>query len=148
MKDVENQYAPIVTPSKDNTATQEVAETKEVEAQKLIGNTVPIATIDGPTGPNNFRNIIDMPGVNNDRAIEGQQTHEQHHQPPRGFSGKQYDSLPEEIYTEVDVTRLIHFLKKTAGIEVLSVSPLIPPNIHVSFTLASVFEHGCRTLCM
>lgn len=112
MKDLEGQYAPVVQLPKDP-APQEPAEAERLEMQRLLA--ISSVTMDGLPGPNGFRGGLDM--TNGERALE-QQHHE--HQPARGF-GKGYEGFADELFTEIDVTRLIYHLKKT-GIEV---SPMI-----------------------
>lgn len=111
MKDEEGQYAPVVQLPKDP-APQEPTEAERMEIQRLFaGGVVPVAAIEGPPGPNGFRGVMDV--ATGERLSESSH-HE--HQPNRGF-GKGYKTFADELYTEVDVTRLIFHLKKT-GIEV------------------------------
>lgn len=136
MKDVEGQYAPVVQLPKDP-APQEPAEAERLEMQRLLA--VSAVTIDGLPGPNGFRGSMDI--ANGDRAIEPAH-HE--HQPARGF-GKGYEGFADELFTEIDVTRLIYHLKKT-GIEVSSCLSGEALSFSRAIFTASVFVHGCRPL--
>jgi len=107
MKDADGQYAPVVQLPKDP-APQEPAEMDRMEVSSMLA--VPVASIEGPPGPNVFRGALDI--VNGERPVESQQ---QEHHPARGF-GKGYEGFADELFTEIDVTRLIYHLKKT-GIE-------------------------------
>ncbi|KAI0342062.1 peptidase C15, pyroglutamyl peptidase I-like protein [Trametopsis cervina] len=105
MKDVDEQYAPVVQLPKDP-APQEPGETERMERQR-VG--VPVTSLEA-ANINVFRGTMDL--ANGERLLE---SHHQEHQPARGF-GKGYENFADELFTEIDVTRLIFHLKKT-GIE-------------------------------
>ncbi|KAI0690090.1 hypothetical protein BC835DRAFT_1407621 [Cytidiella melzeri] len=111
MKDVDGQYAPVVQLPKEPAPPQEPAEAERLEMQRLLS--VSAVSIDGfPSGPNGLRASMDISIANGERVVE---PHHQEHQPARGF-GKGYEGFADELFTELDVTKLINHLKKT-GIE-------------------------------
>jgi hypothetical protein len=63
--------------------------------------------------------------------------------PKRGF-GKGYESFPEEIFTEIDVEKLVHHLKKS-GVEV-RVTYVYFVGIIDMVCEANIFIPGRRTL--
>jgi pyroglutamyl-peptidase len=137
MKDVDGQYAPVVQLPKDP-APQEPAEAERLEMQRLLAASA--VSIDGLPGPNGFRGTMDI--TIGERVLEPQH---QEHQPARGF-GKGYEGFADELFTEIDVTRLIFHLKKT-GIEVCVLLGIVLITCaHCSIFKASVFVHGCGAL--
>ncbi|GJE95443.1 peptidase C15 pyroglutamyl peptidase I-like protein [Phanerochaete sordida] len=102
MKDAEGQYAPIVHVPKD------VPKDPEQEVPDFMGKALlPPADLGLP--PSGLpKGVVagDDPHIGDDRPVETPEA-----QPVRGF-GKPYESMPDELYTEIDVPRLILHLKE------------------------------------
>ncbi|EMD37452.1 hypothetical protein CERSUDRAFT_114097 [Gelatoporia subvermispora B] len=94
MKDSEGQYAPIVVLPKEG-AREPGEPNQELEMERLLGMSSTV-TVRGPNGGEGDKDGVDHP-------------------PNRGF-GKGYEGCPEELHTEIDVAKLINYLKET-GIE-------------------------------
>lgn len=114
MKDAEGQYAPIVQLPKE--APQAEPEQDIINIGKPLLPPTPAVPGNelGPPGASGLpRGVID-----HEEHLAGERplVESPEHQPTRGM-GKAYESMPDELYTEVDVPRLIHHLKET-GIQV------------------------------
>ncbi|OBZ68066.1 hypothetical protein A0H81_11879 [Grifola frondosa] len=95
MKDADGEYAPVVHLPKDGTRdSAEASEMERIERMLMgLSSTTPLLGQSGGEGGND--------GVD--------------HPPNRGL-GKGYESFADELYTEIDVAKLIHHLKDS-GIE-------------------------------
>lgn len=110
MKDAEGQYAPIVQLPKE--APQAEPEQDIINIGKPLLPPTPAVPGNelGPPGASGLpRGVID-----HEEHLAGERplVESPEHQPTRGM-GKAYESMPDELYTEVDVPRLIHHLKET-----------------------------------
>ncbi|KAI0689748.1 hypothetical protein BC835DRAFT_229128 [Cytidiella melzeri] len=115
MKDVDGQYAPVVQLPKEPAPPQEPAEAERLEMQKSLS--VSASSIDGfPSEPKGLRASMDISNADGEPAVV---THHQKHRPRRGF-GKGYEGFADELYTEIDVTKLINHLKRTGIDQVYS----------------------------
>ena len=130
MKDAEGQYAPAVQLPKEIHA--------DSEAERLEIERLPLAGLGGQSGV--------FPSGVHGHMVEGSPNDSVEHQPNRGF-GKGYETFPDELYTDIDVARLIHHLKEI-GIEVSLHRSLLALLLTGSVVLASLFFHGCRSLFM
>ncbi|OCH88885.1 peptidase C15 pyroglutamyl peptidase I-like protein [Obba rivulosa] len=93
MKDAEGQYAPIVVLPKDG-AREAGEPNQELEMERILGLGIsPAVASHGQNGAEGGNDGVDHP-------------------PNRGF-GKGYENMPEELHTDVDVAKLIHYLKET-----------------------------------
>ncbi len=94
MKDAEGLYAPAVHLPKEGHGDSEA---QRIEIERLVG-------FGGGRGG------VLSSGVHGD-VIDGNPSDGIEHQPSRGF-GKGYENFPDELYTDLDVARLIHHLKE------------------------------------
>jgi len=94
MKDADGQYAPVVHLPKEG--PRDAAEASEVERMEQFLGLVSSPSAHGSSGGEGGNENVEIP-------------------PNRGF-GKGYENFPEEIHTEIDVPKLINYLKET-GIE-------------------------------
>lgn len=140
MKDAEGQYAPIVHVPKD------VPKDPEQEVPDFMGKALlPPADLGLP--PSGLpKGVVagDESHIGDDRPVETPEA-----QPTRGF-GKPYESMPDELYTEIDVPRLILHLKEQ-GIQVRR-SPALGPSIVLTLfyrdpTRAWTLVITCPTSC-
>ena len=113
MKDAEGQYAPIVQIPK---------EVPQEQAEPEIKSLLPPMPSSQDRGPPAAPGGISINGLDNgdddNSGDEARPVETPEAQQPRGF-GKGYENMPDELYTEIDVPRLIHHLKET-GIQVRS----------------------------
>ena len=100
MKDAEGQYAPTVQLPKEGPPTEEF---ERLERERLL-----LMSYDGSSDESGMQQV-------GERG-EGHSVSDVEHQPNRGF-GQGYENYPDELYTEIDVARLIHHLKET-GLDV------------------------------
>lgn len=123
MKDSEGQYAPTVQ------VTKEGPPVEEAERYSRSGERLLLMSFEGSPEEGSMQ----QGGERGEGHGHGASDVE--HQPNRGF-GQGYENYGDELYTEIDVARLIHHLKES-GMEVR------PPSLgsHYIQSLAS-----CRTL--
>lgn len=100
MKDAEGQYAPTVQVPKEGPVMDEA---DRFEQQRLL-----LMSFDGSSDESGLQH----PGAERGEGHGGSEVE----QPSRGF-GQGYENYPDELYTEIDVARLIHHLKES-GTEV------------------------------
>lgn len=100
MRDAEGQYAPTVHLPKEGPVMDE---SERFERERLL------LMFDPSAGEGSMQHTGGERG-------EGHGGQDVEHQPQRGF-GQGYESYPDELYTEIDVARLIHHLKES-GVEV------------------------------
>lgn len=119
MKDATGSYAPIVRVTRDETSNSNRGQSEPSEMERMERARLSEYLIEPP--------------------VDGTEP------PKRGF-GKGYESFSEEIFTEIDVEKLVHHLKKS-GVEVRVICSYLVRNIDMIWE-ANIFVPGCRTLSL